>query len=102
MEPDDPDRGESFAMIPGAYGEEVQGGYTLGIESMQSHTYSVGIFIFMMIAIVVFVGIVFAFLVRGRKEKMKRGEKVMLAFIILGVVVASWFAAIQLLEGYLF
>ncbi len=77
--------------------------FDLGIESMRSHSYSVAIFVFMMIAIAVFIGIIAAFF-RSAKgdEKIKTGEKVLFAMIVLGVIAASIFAAVQLLDGVLF
>jgi len=82
--------------------EESYQTFDLGIESMRSHGYSVAIFIFMMIAIAVFVGIIWSFLVSTKGEKIKKGELVLFAMIILGVVAASIFAAVQLLDGVLF
>lgn len=76
--------------------------FDLGIESMRSQGYSVGIFIFMMIAIIVFVGIIAAFMKGAANQSMKTGEKVMFGMIVLGVILASGFAALQLLDGYLF
>ena len=77
-------------------------GYDFGIESMRSHSYSVAIFIFMMIAIAVFVGIIWAFFKNQTGEAVKPGEKVLFGMIVLGVIAASIFAAIQLLDGVLF
>jgi len=74
-------------------------GFSLGIESMRSHSYSVGIFVFMMIAMAVFVGIVIGYM---RGSSLKRGEKAMIGAILVGVVIAGIFAALQLLEGFLF
>ncbi len=77
--------------------------FDLGIESMRAHSYSVGIFIFMMIAIAVFVGIIIAFFRhQGAGDNIKPGEKVLFGMIILGVIAASIFAAVQLLDGFLF
>ena len=76
--------------------------FDLGIESMRSHSYSVGIFAFMMIAIAVFVGIIWAFISITKGEKIKRGELVLFGLIVLGVIAASIFAAVQLLDGILF
>jgi len=76
--------------------------YDLGIESMRSHGYSVFIFAFMMLAIAVFVGIIWAFFKSTKGGKVKTGEKVLFAMIILGVIAASFFAALQLLDGVLF
>jgi hypothetical protein len=86
----------------GAEAAEVQQTFDLGIESMRSHGYSVGIFIFMMISIAVFVGIVVAFFRHQSGETIKSGEKVLFGMIILGVIAASIFAAVQLLDGFLF
>jgi len=87
--------------LPATAAESYQS-FDLGIESMRSHGYSVAIFIFMMIAIAVFVGIIWSFLISTKGEKIKRGEKVLFAMIILGVIAASIFAAVQLLDGVLF
>jgi len=85
-----------------ATADETYQTFDLGIESMRSHGYSVAIFIFMMIAIAVFVGIVWSFISSTKGEKIKRGEYVLFGMIILGVIAASIFAAVQLLDGVLF
>jgi len=76
--------------------------YDLGIESMRSHSYSVGIFIFLLISIAVFLFILHAFWKHSEGAKIKTGEKVLLGMIVLGVFVAIAFAALQLLDGFLF
>jgi len=76
--------------------------YNFGIESLQSHEYSVGIFVFMMISIALFVGIMVVFIKTQSGSKMKKGEWVLMGLILLGVIAASVVAALQLLEGYLF
>jgi len=76
--------------------------YDLGIESMRSHGYSVAIFAFMMLAIAVFVGIIWAFFTSSQGESIKTGEKILFGMIVLGVIAASIFAAVQLLDGVLF
>jgi len=76
--------------------------YSLGIESMRAHGYSVGIFAFMMLSIAVFIGIMIAFYRMGDNGGVKKGEKVLFVMIGLGVIAASVFAAIQLLDGFLF
>ncbi len=76
--------------------------FDFGIESMRSHSYSVGIFVFMMIAIAVFVGIMIAFFQNQGGEAIKPGEKFLFGMIIFGVIAASIFAAVQLLDGFLF
>jgi len=76
--------------------------YDLGIESMRSHGYSVGIFIFLLISIVVFLFILGAFWKHSEGASIKTGEKVLLGMIVVGVIVAILFAAAQLLDGFLF
>jgi len=76
--------------------------YDLGIESMRSHSYSVGIFVFLLISILVFLFILGAFWKHSKGAKIKTGEKVLLGMIVVGVFVAILFAAAQLLDGFLF
>lgn len=72
-----------------------------GIESLYSQKFSVGIFYFLLFSIILFTGIVIAFLFFG-KSKLKKGEKWMFAWIFLGIVIAVTFGAAQMLHGYLF
>ena len=73
------------------------------IEGMRSQQFSIGIFIFMLIGVAVFLGIVYQMTtVKKASEKLKTGEKVMIMCIILGVVAAVTFGATQLLQGRLF
>ena len=76
--------------------------YDLGIESMRSHGYSVGIFIFLLVSIAVFLFILTAFWRNSRGAAIKTGEKVLLGMIVAGVFIAIMFAAAQLLDGFLF
>jgi len=70
-----------------------------GIEGVNSQEWSVGIFFFLMVCIVVFTAIVIKFM---RSQKLKTGEKVLFAWILLGIIVATVFGALQLLQGRLF
>ncbi len=92
----------SFATLLHAAEDGTGGAYDLGIESMRSHGYSVGIFAFMMIAIAVFVGIMIGFYRMDAKSEVKKGERVLFVMIGFGVLAAGAFAAIQLLDGFLF
>ena len=76
--------------------------YDFGIEGMRSQSYSIGIFVFMIIAMAVFVGVIALFYKHTDMSKVKTGEKVLMGMIVLGVIVAAVFAAVQLLDGYLF
>lgn len=75
----------------------------LSIEGMRSQQFSVGVFIFMIATIAVFAAIVY-FVAFGKfaPKTMRAGEKVMFGAIILGILVAVIFGAIQMLSGYLF
>jgi phosphoglycerol transferase MdoB-like AlkP superfamily enzyme len=85
------------------YGSELSPKLDLSIEGMRSQQWSEGIFAFLLVGIVVFIGIVIAFMFsKKRSEKIKLGERMMFAAIILGVVVAITFGAVQMLGGYLF
>ncbi len=74
----------------------------LTIEGMKSQEYSYGIFIFMIIGVLVFMGVIFKFMHGSHREsKLKRGEKVMFAWIIVGTIAAVILGTLQLLEGHL-
>jgi hypothetical protein len=75
----------------------------LSIEGMRSQSFSEWIFVFLLVGIVVFSGIVIALMFsKNRPKKIRLGEMLMFAAIILGIVVAVIFAALQMLGGYLF
>lgn len=75
----------------------------LSIEGMRSQQFSDWIFVFLMISILIFAGIVIALLYsRNQSTKFRIGERLMFAAIILGIVVAVIIGAMQLLGGYLF
>jgi hypothetical protein len=70
---------------------------------MRSQQFSQGVFIFLMVGIVVFCGIIVAFMFsKNRPMQMRLGERMMFAAIILGVVAAVIFGALQMLGGFLF
>lgn len=77
-------------------------GFNTGIEGMDSQEWSVGIFIFLIICIIVFTAIVVKFMTGDRVTALKQGEKYLFAWILLGVVAAIIFGALQLLQGRLF
>jgi hypothetical protein len=75
----------------------------LSIEGMRSQQWGVGVFIFMLIGVLVFSGIIYAVAFgKFAPKTMKPGEKVMFGAVILGTVVAVIFGGLQLLSGYLF
>lgn len=73
-----------------------------GIESTQSHEFSVGIFIFLIISIAVFTLVVVKFMRSGKGKALKIGEKIMFAWIFFGIIVAVIMGATQLFFGQLF
>lgn len=73
-----------------------------GIESTQSHEFSVGIFIFLIMSIGVFAVVVVKFMRSGGAGSLKLGEKIMFGWIFFGIVVAIIMGATQLFFGQLF
>ena len=70
---------------------------------MRSQQFSEWIFAFLLVSIIIFSGIVIAFIFsKNRPKEMKMGERMMFTAIIIGIVVAVIFGALQLLSGYLF
>ena len=76
-------------------------GFNTGIEGMDSQQWSVGIFVFLIFCILVFTVIVLKFMTTDRVATLKRGEKVLFAWILFGVVAAIIIGALQLLQGRL-
>jgi hypothetical protein len=75
----------------------------LSIEGMRSQQFSEGVFVFLMLGILVFSGIIIALMFsKNRSKQMRLGERMMFGAIILGVVTAVIFGALQMLSGYLF
>lgn len=73
------------------------------IEGMQGYRFSVGIFIFMMAGVIVFGAIVYHFFMHaGPRANIKKGEKLLFAWIVAGMFVAVIIGAVQLLYGRLF
>ena len=77
-------------------------GVDMSIESMSSQQFSVGIFYFLVVAIIIFVGISFLYMFKDKTNKLKTGEKWLFVWILFGVVVAVGFGAAQMMHGYLF
>lgn len=72
-----------------------------GIEGMRSQEFSVGIFIFLIICILVFTVVVFKFMRSGKGKSLKLGEKIMFAWIFVGIIVAIIMAITQIFYGQL-
>ncbi len=79
------------------------GNIDLSIEGMRSQHFGYAIFVFLLIGIAVFCGIIFATIREQMREgKMRTGEKIMFGAIIMGVIVAIIFGGTQMLNGFLF
>lgn len=78
-----------------------------GVEGLYSQQFSVGIFFFLLLCIIVFTVIVVKFMRSGARttddgeNRLKKGERLMFVWIFFGIVVAVIMAAVQLLQGYL-
>lgn len=76
-------------------------GIDMSIEGLRSHTYSVAIFIFLVMSLIAFGGYVYIYMTHTR-ARLKTGEKVMFGVIISGMVIALVFGYLQLMAGVLF
>jgi len=75
----------------------------LSIEGMRSQQFSVGVFFFLLLGIAGVSAIVYGVLFGKHAPKTTRlGERLMFGAIILGIVVAIIFGALQMVVGYLF
>jgi hypothetical protein len=77
----------------------------LSIDGMRSQQFSEGVFVFLMLGIAVFSGIVFVLgfgKSRLRLKGARLGELAIIGVIIIGILAAVIMAAMQMLGGYLF
>ena len=72
-----------------------------GVEGLYSHEYSIGIFGFLVLSLLVFIGIMYIFWTKSN-TRVKKGEMVMFGAILMGVLFAFVFGYIQMVQGYLF
>jgi hypothetical protein len=72
-----------------------------GVEGLYSQEYSIGIFAFLVLSMLVFVGIMYLYWKKS-KTAIKPGEVVMFGAILMGVIIACVFGYLQMVEGYLF
>jgi phosphoglycerol transferase MdoB-like AlkP superfamily enzyme len=78
------------------------------IEGLKSQEYSIGIFFFMMAGIILFAVVVYKFArdaykdgKRNGEKGMRKGEVVLFAWLIFGLICAVIYGAAQLLFGQL-
>ncbi len=72
-----------------------------GVDSVYSQEFSIGVFFFMLLAIIFFSTIVIGFMAGKNVKGLKTGEKCLFALIFVGIVVAVIMGSLQLLGGYL-
>ncbi len=75
-------------------------GIDLSVEGLRSQHYSVGIFVFLVVSLVVFGAIIYIYLPKDGK-RLKLGERIMFGAIILGMVCAVIMGWLQLIDGFL-
>lgn len=75
-------------------------GVDLSIESLRSQQYSYYIFGFLVISLIIFSIIIYIYMPK-KEGRLKKGEKIMVGAIVMGVVIALLFGWLQLIEGYL-
>jgi hypothetical protein len=70
---------------------------------MRSQQFSEWIFVFLLIGIIVFSGVVIALMYsKNSSGETRLGERMMFGAIIAGIVIAVIVGAVQMLGGYLF
>lgn len=75
-------------------------GIDLSIEGLRSYKFSVAIFVFLVISLILFSYIIYLYWPK-KDTKIRIGEKIMLGSIIFGMFLAVVIGWIQLIEGYL-
>jgi len=78
-------------------------GIDMSIEGLRSQSFSVGIFVFLVVSLIFFSIIIYYYLPKGKdnKNKLKTGEKYMFGAIICGIFIAIGMGWLQLIEGFL-
>ncbi len=76
-------------------------GLDMSIEGLRAQGYSVGIFVFLIISLVLFAAIIYFYLPKKGDAKLKTGERIMFGAIIMGIFIAIGMGYLQLIDGYL-
>ncbi len=76
-------------------------GIDMSIEGLRSQKYSVGIFVFLVISLILFAIIIWMYVPKKGKDAMKLGEKIMFGCIISGIFIAIAMGYLQLIDGFL-
>ncbi|MFV2057181.1 MAG: hypothetical protein ACC707_11985 [Thiohalomonadales bacterium] len=91
----------AYAISTAANDGNIVLGIDMSIEGLRAQKYSVGIFVFLVISLIFFSGIIYLYVPRKGKEGLKTGEKFMFGSIIAGVFIAVAVGWLELIEGYL-
>ena len=75
-------------------------GIDMSIDSLRAQIFSDYIFVFLIMSLVLFCYIIYLYLPKNLGD-LKLGEKIMLASIIIGVILAGIICYVQLIDGYL-
>ena len=75
-------------------------GIDMSIEGLRSYKFSVAIFVFLIISLILFSVIIYLYWPKN-ETKIRTGEKIMFGAIIFGMFIAVVIGWIQLIEGYL-
>lgn len=92
--------GDLYQILAAATDNNTILGVDLSIESLRSQQYSYYIFGFLVVSLIIFSVIIYIYMPK-KEGRLKKGEKVMVGAIIMGVVIALLFGWLQLIEGYL-
>ncbi|MBI2778956.1 MAG: hypothetical protein HYX62_04130 [Gammaproteobacteria bacterium] len=76
-------------------------GLDLTIEGLNSHRYSIAIFVFLIMQVILFAFMIYIYMKKS-KRVLKTGEKVMFGALIMGIIIGVTFGWTQMIEGYLF
>lgn len=75
-------------------------GIDMSIEGLRAQEYSIFIFCFLILSLILFGYIIYLYWPKG-DGKLKTGEKIMFGSIIAGIFIAIIIGWVQLIEGYL-
>lgn len=75
-------------------------GVDMSIDGLRSYEFSVYIFVFLILSLIVFGVIIWLYLPK-KLSQLKTGEKIMFGSLVFGMVAAVVIGYIQLIEGYL-
>src|SRR3569833_4232876 len=92
--------GDFFTAIGVAADNKTLLGVDLSIENLRSQQYSYYIFGFLVVSLIVFSVIIYIYMPK-KEGRLKKGEKIMVGAIVMGVIIALLFGWLQLIEGYL-